>query len=398
MMRTLLTRPATVATLFTVAILGLVAPRLGAAQFVNDDFGYYVDIPESWEIMDASDMSHVAFSSPNGAAVMQILSFSPDRFEELEDIGEFVEQQFDSEGEADAFGFSGREAAFGELSFDTQNFTVRGYHVIVNGEAGDYIMQAFAIEDAFDEYEDELFSALDSVSLDDEGYLHPGPVSQYRYPFPAPNPQPEEIEIEGESINYTADPTEKEAGQQLIEREARILTQHADEAAAAEGRWSGDDDAWVEAWRRFYRMIYRDSYFRISSLARSLEQHFDEEDVPEEEIPSRLLDWFQGFEYSRTGSLSDLLAPVTCFLEETGDCDSLGLAYVIVLQHMGFDAILMVSSEYSHALAGVDVEGEGARFEFDDTEYLLAEFTEDVDMGMIPQSMADPGKWIPVRL
>jgi hypothetical protein len=145
-------------------------------------------------------------------------------------------------------------------------------------------------------------------------------------------------------------------------------------------------------------MIYRDNYFRLSSLARSLQQHFQEQGIAREEIPARLLSWFQRFDYSRTGSLSDLLAPVTCFAERSGDCDSLGLAYVILLQHMDFDAVLLVSSEYGHALAGVDVAGEGARFEFQDTSYLLAEFTENVDLGMIPRSMADPNKWIPVRL
>jgi hypothetical protein len=133
-------------------------------------------------------------------------------------------------------------------------------------------------------------------------------------------------------------------------------------------------------------------------VARSLQQHFEDAGVDRSRIPARLLEVLQGFDYSRTGSLSDLLAPVTCFLEQSGDCDSLGLAYVILLQHMGFDAVLMVSSEYGHALAGVDVEGPGARFEFEGTQYLLAEFTEPVDLGMIPRDMADPSKWIPVRL
>ncbi|MFP4374672.1 MAG: hypothetical protein ACLFPO_10095 [Spirochaetaceae bacterium] len=380
-------------------VAALAAPAgLSARQFVNDDFGYYIDIPEGWEMMDASDMSHIAFSAPGGQAVFQVLSFAADRFETAADIADFVEEQYQTRGEGTAFQFSGREAVFAELSFDTENFTVHGYHVMVNGNEADYIMQAFAVEDVFDDYEDVLLSALDSVSLDDEGYLHPGPVSQYRYPFPAPQPQPERTEIDGETITYTADPNERKATQSLIEREARILSQYAGDAAAAGGRWSGGTDAWVEAWRRFYRMIYRDNFFRLSSIARSVKQHFDDAGVGEDEIPAELLSWMQSFDYTRTGSLSDLLSPVTCFLERAGDCDSLGLAWVILLQHMGYDAILLVSSEYGHALAGVDVAGEGARFEFEGTEYLLAEFTEEVDLGLIPQDMADPSKWIPVRL
>lgn len=387
-------RVAMIAALVLVAA----APQAAAGQFVNDEFGYYLDIPEGWEMMDVSDMSHIAFATPDGQAVFQAMSFPADRFDSVQEIADFVEDRFDTEGEGTAFSFSGREAVFAELSFATANFTVQGYHVMVDGKDADYVMQAFAVDEVFDQYEDQLLSVLDSVSLDDEGYLHPGPVSQSDYEFPAPNPQPEALEIDDETVRYTTDPAEGEATQELIEREARLLSLYAAEAEAAGGRWSGGSDAWVEAWRRFYRMIYRDNFFRLSSLARSLEQHFEENDVAEDEIPARLLDRLQSFEYSRTGSLSDLLSPVTCFVEQAGDCDSLGLAYVILLQHMGYDAILLVSSEYSHALAGVDIEGEGARFEFEDTEYLLAEFTEDVDLGMIPQDMADPGKWIPVRL
>lgn len=398
MMTNVTTRMAARAALIAL-VAALAAPAgLSARQFVNDDFGYYIDIPEGWEMMDASDMSHIAFSAPGGQAVFQVLSFAADRFETAADIADFVEEQYQTRGEGTAFQFSGREAVFAELSFDTENFTVHGYHVMVNGNEADYIMQAFAVEDVFDDYEDVLLSALDSVSLDDEGYLHPGPVSQYRYPFPAPQPQPERTEIDGETITYTADPNERKATQSLIEREARILSQYAGDAAAAGGRWSGGTDAWVEAWRRFYRMIYRDNFFRLSSIARSVKQHFDDAGVGEDEIPAELLSWMQSFDYTRTGSLSDLLSPVTCFLERAGDCDSLGLAWVILLQHMGYDAILLVSSEYGHALAGVDVAGEGARFEFEGTEYLLAEFTEEVDLGLIPQDMADPSKWIPVRL
>lgn len=398
MMTNVTTRMAARAALIALVAALAVPAGLSARQFVNDDFGYYIDIPEGWEMMDASDMSHIAFSAPGGQAVFQVLSFAADRFETAADIADFVEEQYQTRGEGTAFQFSGREAVFAELSFDTENFTVHGYHVMVNGNEADYIMQAFAVEDVFDDYEDVLLSALDSVSLDDEGYLHPGPVSQYRYPFPAPQPQPERTEIDGETITYTADPNERKATQSLIEREARILSQYAGDAAAAGGRWSGGTDAWVEAWRRFYRMIYRDNFFRLSSIARSVKQHFDDAGVGEDEIPAELLSWMQSFDYTRTGSLSDLLSPVTCFLERAGDCDSLGLAWVILLQHMGYDAILLVSSEYGHALAGVDVAGEGARFEFEGTEYLLAEFTEEVDLGLIPQDMADPSKWIPVRL
>jgi hypothetical protein len=58
----------------------------------------------------------------------------------------------------------------------------------------------------------------------------------------------------------------------------------------------------------------------------------------------------------------------------------------------------LVSSEYRHALAGVDVDGPGARFTFDGTEYLLAEMTTEVDVRQIPANMAGPNKRIGVQV
>ncbi|MDY0111242.1 MAG: hypothetical protein RBT60_15045, partial [Candidatus Krumholzibacteria bacterium] len=60
------------------------------------------------------------------------------------------------------------------------------------------------------------------------------------------------------------------------------------------------------------------------------------------------------------------------------------------------DAILLVSAEYSHAMAGVDVPGDGARYIHDGKGYLTAELTDRVGMGLVGANVADPAKWIPV--
>jgi hypothetical protein len=118
--------------------------------------------------------------------------------------------------------------------------------------------------------------------------------------------------------------------------------------------------------------------------------------ISREEIPRLLLSWLQSFKYDRTGTLSDLLCPIAGAVSQSGDCDSRALVYAILLDYFGIDAILMVSSEYSHALAAVDTSGEGARFFHDGKQYLIAELTEQVALGMIAADMADSSKWLGV--
>ena len=194
-------------------------------------------------------------------------------------------------------------------------------------------------------------------------------------------------------VTYRIDPREAEVSQIFIEREARILAGYAPQE---QPRWGGAVSGWKAAWKRYYGIIYRDNYLRLESLAHSLQEHFRRRDTPREKIPRIVLDWLQGFDYRRVSSISDLSSPVTAVIEQTGDCDSLGLVYTILLDHLGFDTILLVSNKYSHALAGVAIEGNGARYRFEGQSYLLAELTQDVKLGLIPQEMADPAGWIPI--
>jgi hypothetical protein len=181
-----------------------------------------------------------------------------------------------------------------------------------------------------------------------------------------------------------------EASQMLIEREAAILTLYAEDY--------GKNDRWLKAWKRYYKLIYRDNYRRLEPLARSFRVVIRRLSIPRNEVPAKLLSWFQDFTYRRDNTLSDLLSPVSCLIDQTGDCDSLALSYIILLHHLGYDAILLISDVHKHSLAAVDIEGRGARFTVEGKGYLIAELTEKVDIGLIDRSMADPAGWIPVRL
>jgi hypothetical protein len=184
----------------------------------------------------------------------------------------------------------------------------------------------------------------------------------------------------------------------VIEREARVLNTYAPPADTP--RRLGDEPApaWVRAWRRYYRMLFRDSFPRLEPVAEAIFMDMVDAGVAREDMPARILEWLQTAEFERTRSLSDLMSPAACLVNFRGDCDSLGLTYAILLHHLGFEAIMMVSAEYSHALVGVDVPGEGARFPFRGREWLVAELTEEVGIGRIAQEMSDIGGWIGIKL
>ena len=243
---------------------------------------------------------------------------------------------------------------------------------------------SFSSADKAELLNDYILSALDSFSLNQAGRTQPGPVSSYYYAsFGSRDIRPARTQFEGTPVRWQVDMTEVETSQLLIEREARILADYKPQAEET-----------MEAWRRFYRMIYRDCYSRLDETAELLSRRFSVSDDPRT-TAQRILSWLQEFNYRRTEG-SDLITPLHAAAFEDGDCDSRAMLYSILLHHMGIDSFIMVSAIYGHGMAAVDVPGPGARMPYGNRAYLVAETTENVDIGMIAADMADPTKWVVV--
>ena len=373
--------------IFIFLLFFVVSPFIPAKEYYLEQHDYYVNIPETWDVQDASDPDFIVFSDNQRQSVFQILAVTPAGggdtpaavFRRTADsIRATVEQA--------SFAYNERNASFGEFRFKMDTASVRGYGVSIQSGEVFFMLMAYAPEEAYDRYQADILSCLDGFSIGIRGLHTPGPVSQFYYPFPGPEQRRYDIEFQGKKLSLEFDVGEVEASQIVIEREAAILARFK--------------SANHEAWQRYYRIIYRDAYKRLKPLAETLHGHFEDELGAEKDftIAVTLLKWLQGFTYIRTGTLSDLQSPLQSVLTSSGDCDSLGLLYCTLLDYFGIDSILLVSAEYGHSMAAVDVRGEGARYEYENKSYLLAELTDDVDIGLVDRTMADPAKWLPIDL
>lgn len=430
--------------------------------FLNPDFEYIVDIPVGWEVLDGQNTAFISFTDPDHVAVFQILAFPGNQFVTADEIERYVRESYGATGDKAPFRYHGQPAVFADYRFTAGSYDVRGYMTFINRDEFDFAVMTFVPEDYYEQYHDYILSALDSFSPDTVTRNYPGPVSQFfggdlpatahsdaaanapaapSTDRPAAPPAgassdrpaaPPATPPAGASSDRPADaaataPTTAtaasqgstitlpegtafelppsvaadsvvDAAQTLIEREARVLSSYAPSEAESPRIGNGPAPPWAVAWRRYFRMIYRDSYTRLQPVAEAIFQDLARAGVPRNEMPARILEWLQTAQYQRTRSLSDLMSPSACLVQFAGDCDSLGITYAIILQHLGFDAILMASIEYAHAMVGVDVPGEGARFPFSGREWLVAELTKEVGIGQIAQDMSDIGGWIGVKL
>ncbi len=358
---------------------------LSAEIIFNSDYGYFIDPPEGWSVLEITPDGKAVFAGPSESAYLQVKAQSAETYPDAYTMYESIKEQLGAAGDGVPFSFSGIDSCFADLEFQGGDFSFRGYFVFINGPDHDFAVFAFTVSDIYDSMHDFLLSALDSFAMNEAEMKKPGAVSQFLYPFPSPEKRETSIPFEDTMLSVRLDINEFDTADMLIEREARVFSIYAESGLA------------VDAWKRYYRTIYRDNYHRVDGIFRSLSDFMGKKGYDPVSISGRLLSWVQGFDYTRTGTLADFTSPVFTAANLAGDCDSRALLYVILLEHFNIDSILMLSTAYSHSMAGVDIAGNGARFSHNDTEYLLAETTDSVKLGLVDSTMADPDKWLGVN-
>ncbi len=365
-----------------VLMAALLAAPLAAEPLAVGSLGYAVDLPEGWRMIEGAEGSVQSFADPSRTALLQVFSFASGSFASSEELARVIGERLGAKGEGAAYLYSGADATIADLRFAAGRTPARGYAVFLRGDPTDYALLAFAPEASFWQHHDALLSALDSFCPQARLGNAPGPVAQFASPFPAQREGSVTIAVGGHTLTVPTGADEQDAGQDLVEREARIL--------AAETR------RFLPAWQRFFRVIYRDNLLRLASVGEQLAVVLS--DLEPRARAEALLAWIQGFRYARTGTVSDLSSPLRCLAEAAGDCDSRALLYVMLLHHMGLDAVLLVSTEYRHSAVGVAVEGAGARISAAGRSYVFAEVTDKVALGLVASDQADPKGWIPVVL
>lgn len=329
----------------------------------------------------------MSFRDQAQQGIFQIMVFPREEYRQVQDLAQKVLSVIDiREKQQYEYECWGKPAILAELQFLSGSDELQGFFFFYQGEKAYYYILSMAPLPLFEKQEDVLLSFMDSFSPQRAMLKTPGLVSQFYSPFPAVRRRYFSLDQDFANKEFTVGLQERGTSQKIIEREARILVPLAQEKVNR------------RAWKRYYQVIMRDYHPRLRSLhlvwASVLRGKSDRQKA---EI---LLEWVQSFQYHREeNSTSDLLSPLEAALSGRGDCDARVLLYLSLLKMEGIDGVLMVSEEYSHALAGVLVDGSGARFSPPGGEqqgYIVAETTDQVDLGLINRDMADPAHWFAI--
>ncbi|AEF86232.1 conserved hypothetical protein [Treponema primitia ZAS-2] len=385
------------------ALLGaLLSIPVFAEPLVSPTWGFRLDLPEEYQYLSGDGKDKFSFRSTEGAN-FEMVVYPPgsQQAQSLEALAQDTQKRLNNKGEISFFTYQDKKAALIELDFSIpaaqtggrntgKNTPLKGWGLCVEMDAranGVPILLALAYGDAGNAALEILhLSALDSIAPTNADRRVPGPVTDFSYP----RGNLVQVSLAGLGVKAQVGEFDEEGAQYLVDREFEVL------------QLSASTPRWKQAWTRFYRAIYRDSFSRLGEAAFALERYWD---VPAGTGPSeaealvtagKALAWVQSFNYERNLLGSDFINLISAAVQGRGDCDSRAMLWAIIMEQANIPAAIMVSADYGHAMGLIDLAGPGARFDWEGKRWLVAETTAKVSLGLIGQNVSDPAHWLGV--
>lgn len=366
-----------------MVVMALVMPALFLAAFlhaeevVSPEWGYSLDLPEGYVLEDKHGTDRYRFTHSLYPATLQIALYPKMQFTGSDAALSFVTKQFGSKGTEVTFEWRKRQASIGRIEADAN----AGWALAVELDAdkGWLVLVNYADKDHATELEALMISTLDAVYTDQGSYFTPGPMTTFAWPDEQKIRQ--KFTDGKKTVDVPFNSSDAGGNQSVVDREFSLLTAYL------------ETDFVIPAWQRYYRMIWRDGWNRLEKASFLVGNEYP---ADSRALSEALLTWTQGFEYERNFNGADFTNLCDAFVSRKGDCDSRSLLMVLMLNQLGVDAVLLVSPEYSHAVAAIDCPGEGARFDVGGKKYLICDTTAKVAPGLIAADMADPAKWFAV--
>ena len=374
--------------IFFLSLLSIICASVFSVPLYSPTWGFRVDLPEGYEYSGGDRKDRFSFESAFGSQFdLVVYSAAQGRaYANVEALAGDVQRRLDNKGDMDTFEYNHKKIAIMQLSF--LNPGAGGRAVSMSGwalcmELGSPNQGALLLAMAYgpserNDLEILHFSALDSIAPEEADRFAPGPITEFSYPRETLTEKP----VFGFDLKARFYDEDAEAAQALVDREFRVLQRYA------------NAPNWKDAWTRFYRAIYRDSFSRLEDLAFHIERKINIPPRENRDFADQVLKWVQSFAYERDLMGSDFVNLVSAATEGRGDCDSRAMLWAVILNQANINSAIMVSRNYSHAMGLADLPGAGARFEIEGKKYLVAETTANVSIGLIGETVSEVSEWL----
>ena len=383
----------------TAAIILFCLNFTAFAEIVSDSvYDYSLDIPEGFELNEVSeDQMSYHFIHPNYPVQFILKIYDDPAFDSASKVLETALKKLSAAMQIDTFSWNNSpECAISDFSM-TLDKKYAGWAVCAPLKKNNafIVLLSYSTADTRQSCNPFIMSILNSLCTDENYYCFPGIIATYAYPYEGKRNIT--LNIQGMVIKSFIETNDIEAAQFVLEMEYSVLLLYA------------KHNLWKEAWQRYYRLIYRDSFGRLSQVSSDVIKRLypicekNNPSNPELEYAQTLLSWVQSFQYRRDNAKAtstDFTNLPAAICGEGNDCDSRSMLVCVLLRAAGLESFMLVSREYSHAMPTFENKAPGQKYEVEGTgrEFLMGETTAAVTWGTIAKEHSDRSKWIPVIL
>jgi hypothetical protein len=154
-----------------------------------------------------------------------------------------------------------------------------------------------------------------------------------------------------------------------------------------------------EFWEAVYLAVRDANEDRVERISDIFRYARDKHNLSRREVLDMVVTFTQHFEYLiPKDTIFEITPPLNTIIRNEGDCDTRSLLLGMILEDLGFDTLILYSSHYLHAIAGVDM-GTGTHYRYKNKNYYTIETTATGwKVGMIPSEVDDMTYWFPIDL
>jgi hypothetical protein len=398
-----------------------------AASYQSEDYYYTIDLPSGWELSDESDATQIVFGNADDDAAVVVGVFEAEEDLSNDELLQAVVDKMRLKGTQQAITFKGFKAVAGSYQFTLNDSKLTADIVIFRTRTHYFMIMGSSLKETYKGNRSDIKEIVNSFTLDLKALTaaYSDEVEDKPVKKPVNNTKTTTTTKTTATTKTTTDKTADPASQYSISIDWKDLATSFTflktdyNTAVKEGKAivaSGDmwgyygvdtenDPHYTETfWGRFFQDMYNKNYLRVAHIVAWFKDKAKEKGWSDYELATEVIKCVQTIPYERpyqvvtdqtqAASVLDYFTPNEIAWYNKGDCDTKSLLIIMILRQLGYDLVMYFSEEYSHAMAGININAKGTYKTNNGKKYYFIEATyPGWNIGDLPKEFGDPAKW-----
>ncbi len=155
-----------------------------------------------------------------------------------------------------------------------------------------------------------------------------------------------------------------------------------------------------EFWSAVYKLIRNDNEEKVKIISDIMRYAIQKNELDSMQSIEMILSFVQEITYYiPKENYFEVYPPLNSIIANKGDCDTKSIMFAMILEDLGYDAVVFYSSKYLHAMAGVNINGRGTYKTYAGKRYYFVETTaKGWSIGRMPYDMKNLIYWHTIDL